>query len=331
MMRIERPRHAFALLIEPRRFGVLASLTASLFLGACSQSPELLQSLALKPDKTDASDESPAVPQTELQKATIYWGKEYAKKPTELQTALNYARDLKALGEKRKAMSILQQASMIHTNNPELEGEYGRLALDLNQVNVANQLLAAADDPTRPDWRVISARGTVMAKQGKYSDAIPFYERALTLAPKNPGVMNNLAMAHAMMGDPKKAEEILRQAIATPDATPKMRENLALVLGLQGRYDESRSVASSVLNADVASANTSYLKQMVKLDPKTDMPDAKSFLSQTSVAQAAPAQQDQKANFATSVTASSDAPNVWQTSSVDTSTALPAAFKGTAH
>jgi Flp pilus assembly protein TadD len=328
-MRIERHRYASALLIEPRRLGVLASLTASLLLGACSQSPELLQNLALTSDKTDTSDDSPAAPQTELQKATIYWGKEYAKKPTELQPALNYARDLKALGEKRKAMSILQQASMIHTNNPELEGEYGRLALDLNQVNVANQLLAAADDPTRPDWRVISARGTVMAKQGKYSDAIPFYERALTLAPKNPGVMNNLAMAHAMMGDPRKAEEILRQAVASPDATPKMRENLALVLGLQGRYDESRSVASSVLNADVASANTSYLKQMVKLDPKTDIPDAKSF--QTSVAQAAPAQQNQKDRLAAAVTPSSDAPNVWQTSSVESSPALPAAFKGTAH
>ena len=112
---------------------------------------------------------------------------------------------------------------------------------------MAGQLLAAADDPTRPDWRVVSARGTVWAKQGKYSNAIPFYERALSLSPNNPTVMNNLAMAHAMMGDPKKAEEILRQALATPGATPKMRENLALVLGLQGRYDESRSVASAVL------------------------------------------------------------------------------------
>ena len=105
MMRIERPRHAFALLIEPRRFGVLASLTASLFLGACSQSPELLQSLALKPDKTDASDESPPCPKRSCRRRPSIGEKEYAKKPTELQTALNYARDLKALGEKRKAMS----------------------------------------------------------------------------------------------------------------------------------------------------------------------------------------------------------------------------------
>ena len=182
----------------------------------------------------------------------------------------------------------------------ELAGEYGRLALDLDQVGAANQLLAVADDPTKPDWRVISARGTVMAKQGKYSDAIPFYERALTLSQNNPTVLNNLAMAYAMMGDAKKAEEILRQAVTTEGAAPKVRENLALVLGLQGRYDESRSVAAGVLNSEVASANTSYLKQMVKLDPTSAMPDARSFATKTEVARAAPVEQPTESKMAAS-------------------------------
>ena len=62
--------------------------------------------------------------------------------------------------------------------------------------------------------------------------------------------MNNLAMAYAMMGDAKKAEDILRQAVTTEGATPKVRENLALVLGLQGRYDESKAVAAGVLNSE---------------------------------------------------------------------------------
>jgi Flp pilus assembly protein TadD len=87
---------------------------------------------------------------------------------------------------------------MFHGTDQQLTSEYGRLALELNQINVAGQALAAADDPTRPDWRVISARGTVFAKQGKYGEAVPFYERALALAPDNPTIMNNLAMAHAI-------------------------------------------------------------------------------------------------------------------------------------
>jgi thioredoxin-like negative regulator of GroEL len=100
--------------------------------------------------------------------------------------------------------------------------------------------------------------------------------------------MNNLAMAYAMTGDAKEAEQILRQAVSASGATPKIRENLALVLGLQGRYDESKAVAAGVLNSDTASANAAYLKQMVRLEPTTAMPDSQSFASNTSVSPVAP-------------------------------------------
>ncbi len=290
MTRFERPRSPVSQRFP--RLGTLAALTASLLLGACSASTSMLPSIAMKPSDTTtgatADNSAPTSPQSELQKATIYWGQEYAKKPTELQPALNYAKDLKALGEKQRALAVLQQATLIHGNNQELAGEYGRLALELEQVGIANQMLTIADDPTKPDWRVVSARGTVMAKQSKYDEAIPFYERALTLAPDNPTVMNNLAMAYAMTGDPKKAEGILRQALVAPGATPKVRENLSLVLGLQGRYDESKAIAAGVLNADAASSNADYLKQMVKLQPTTAMPDANSFASNTSVSHTSP-------------------------------------------
>src|SRR4029079_9653302 len=125
---------------------------------------------AVSTDKPAAAGE-----QTELQKATLYWGQEYAKKPAELKPALNYAKNLKAMGEKRKAMAVLQQASLLHDGDKELASEYGRLALELDQVGMAAQALSVADDPANPDWRIISARGTVFAKQGKYREAIPFY------------------------------------------------------------------------------------------------------------------------------------------------------------
>lgn len=314
----------------PSRVGSLAALTATLLLGACSQSSDLLPSIIMKPSTTATADTTPLAPQTELQKATTYWGQEYAKKPTELRPALNYAKNLKAMGEKQKALAVLQQASMFHSNDRELAGEYGRLALDLDQVGAANQLLAIADDPTKPDWRIVSARGTVLAKQGKYADAIPFYERALTLAPNNPSVMNNLAMAYAMMGDPKKAEEILRQATTTEGASPKIKENLALVLGLQGRYDESRSVAAGVLNSDAASANAEYLKQMVRLDAKSAMPDSQDFATKTSVVRATqPPSQDLPSTFETLVTPDPETQNTWNTKVTDPATATAIADAST--
>ncbi len=140
----------------------------------------------------------------ELQKATEYWGKQYGENPRDLKVALSYARNLKAMGEKRRALAVLQQASLFHGESRELASEYGRLALDLDQVSVAEKLLAVADDPTKPDWRVVSARGAALAKEGNYNEAIPLFERALSLAHNQPSVLSNLALAHAMNGEPEE-------------------------------------------------------------------------------------------------------------------------------
>ncbi len=142
--------------------------------------------------------------------------------------------------------------------------------------------------------------------------------------------MNNLAMAHAMMGNPKKAEQILRQAAAAPSATPKVRENLALVLGLQGRYDESKSVASSVIDSDAAASNTNYLKQLVKLEPKSEMPDATSFMAQTSVEPTMPSQASRPTSVAANAAPMSEAQSNWQPASV-TDTTTTASLRGMTH
>jgi Flp pilus assembly protein TadD len=189
--------------------------------------------------------------------------------PRDLQKGLNYARNLKAMGEKQRSLAVMQQLSIFHGQSRELASEYGRLALDLDQVNVAGRLLAVADDPVQPDWRVISARGTVLAKQGKYGEAIPFYERALTLAHDHPSILSNLALAHAMNGEPERAEAMLRQAASTDRNSLKIRQNLALVLGLQGKYDEAKLLASQDLTEEKAAENTNYLRRIVKLEPNT--------------------------------------------------------------
>jgi Flp pilus assembly protein TadD len=205
---------------------------------------------------------------TDLQKATEYWGKEFAKNPRDAQIALNYARNLKALGEKRQALAVLQQASVFHGAHRGLNAEYGRLALEFDQVSLAGKLLEQADDPTNPDWKLISARGTVLAKQGRYREAIAFYERALVLAPEQASILNNLALAHAMEGHPDKAEPLLKRAAAAGGNEPRVGQNLALVLGLQGKYDEAKLTGARDLAPDKAAANVDYLRSIVQLDAK---------------------------------------------------------------
>ena len=250
---------------------------ATLSLGACAGlgegGPDFFTkaSTPLQGDKSMTQASAPVEGSDsagELQKATDYWGKEYAQKPQSLEAALAFAKNLKAMGQKGQAIAVLQQASVYHGADKKLASEYGRLALELDQVTIAQQLLALADDPALPDWRVVSARGTALAKQGKYQDAIPFYERALTLAPDKASVMNNLALALTMNGEAAKAEDMLRRAQSLGPVDNKVHQNLALVLGLQGKYDEATKVASADMSADKAASNTAMVRQMVKLEPK---------------------------------------------------------------
>lgn len=256
----------------PRAATRLAALTASLMAGACAQlgdgdGPKPLAGLA-----PQATAQAGAAPQSELERATEYWGKEYAKDTRNVEAGLAYAKNLKAMGQKRQALAVLQQLSPDDKSGKELASEYGRLALELDQISVAKQMLQMADDPARPDWRVISARGTVLAKEGAYGEAIPYYERALALAPGHPSILSNLALAYAMNGEAEKGEPLLRKAAASGAGNGKVRQNLALVLSLQGKYDEAKRIAGSDLSPDGAAANADLIRKLVKLEPKTASP-----------------------------------------------------------
>ncbi len=44
--------------------------------------------------------------------------------------------------------------------------------LEMDQISVAKKLLEVADNSGGLDWRVVLARGTVLAKEGRYREAI---------------------------------------------------------------------------------------------------------------------------------------------------------------
>jgi Flp pilus assembly protein TadD len=244
------------------------AMLAALLLGACANAPKIGDAFTIADAKQDDKADPSKPPQTELERAIEYWGKEHAKNPRDLKPALNYAKNLKAAGQKELALGVLQSASTYHGANRDLASEYGRLALEMGQSSLAQQLLAAADDPAKPDWKIISARGAALAKQGQFKQAIPMFERALELSPNQPSVVSNLAMAHAANGEAPRAEAMLRKASETPGSDPKVRQNLSLVLSLQGKYDEARAISAKDIPQDNAAANVEYVRQMVRVEPQ---------------------------------------------------------------
>ena len=80
--------------------------------------------------------------------------------------------------------------------------------------------------------------GAEMAKQGNWREAIFRWQRVLSLAPDNPRIHNNLAVAYESLGEYDKAEAEYRVALASPEAHDEIKENHELFLKFYNRYKE---------------------------------------------------------------------------------------------
>ena len=77
-----------------------------------------------------------------------------------------------------------------------------------------------------------------MAKQANWREAIFRWQRVLALAPDNPRIHNNLAVAYESLGEYDKAEAEYRAALASPHAPDEIKENHELFLKFYNRYKE---------------------------------------------------------------------------------------------
>ncbi len=226
-------------------------------------------SLTGKDDVTGsiASSSSPPPPpprnEGEWRRSLDVWGERYKSNPGDVDAAINYARALRATDQRAQAVAVLEQASIRSPNNMTLSGAYGRALADAGQYAQALDAFGKAHTPDNPDWRILNAQGAVLDQMGRHADAQKHYTAALKIVPEEPSVLSNLALSYVLMKDLKRAEETLRRAVAQPNAGSKVRQNLALVVGLQGRFAEAEKIASADLPPDEAATNVGYLRQML--------------------------------------------------------------------
>jgi Tetratricopeptide repeat len=89
----------------------------------------------------------------------------------------------------------------------------GRLALDLNDLPLAEQQLLRAHAFVPDNTETNFALGNLRLAQGKRAEAKSFYEIALRLNPKHKGALNNLALLELEEERPALALEYLRRAL----------------------------------------------------------------------------------------------------------------------
>ncbi len=212
--------------------------------------------LASAPDATPRSE-------ADWRRELEVWGPRYRANTGDAKAAMAYARALRATEQRAQAVAVLQQASIRNPHDMNLLGAYGRALADAGRLPEALDALGRAHTPDNPDWRILNAQGAVLDQMGRHLEARRHYSAALKIVPNEPSVLSNLGLSYALDKHLARAETMLRTAVAQPNASPKVRQNLALVVGLQGRFAEAERIVSADLPPNEAAANVAYLRQML--------------------------------------------------------------------
>jgi Flp pilus assembly protein TadD len=238
------------------RFLASAAVTAILAagLGGCQTMSDVTGSITSKGEPNPGADP---------RRLVEVYGERYRANPKDADAALAYGQALRTTGQRPQAVAMLEQATLGHPGNKALLAAYGRALVDNGNFQQGFDTLSRAHTPDNPDWRILSVQGTALDQLGRHDEARRYYASALKIQPDDPSVLSNLGLSYVLSKDLPKAEETLRQAYATGRADARVRQNLGLVVGLQGRFAEAETIVKADLPADEAAANVAYLQEML--------------------------------------------------------------------
>lgn len=170
-------------------------------------------------------------------------GAAYERNPKDRNTGLRYAQVLGMTGKHAQALAVMQQVVIAHPSDREVLAAYGKAQAAAGKLDQALETIRRAQTPDRPDWRLHSAEGAILDQLGRSAEARQKYRMALDAQPNEPTVISNLGMSYVLTGDLRTAETYMRSAAQQPTADSRVRQNLALVVGLQGRFAEAETIA----------------------------------------------------------------------------------------
>lgn len=211
-----------------------------------------------KPQKASPEQRAEVERMAPLARAA-FWAREVDVDPMDADARLKLAKALRALGKYEEASEAADQLLVMQPNNLEALLESARAKIANNQGFYALDEAQRAAALAPRDWRPVALMAVALEQADRDSDALAAHQKALSLAPNNPAALSNLGMYYAAHGDPAQAEPLLRKAVAAPGAGVQERQNLALVLGLEGKFDEAERLARQDLPPEMVQNNLAYL------------------------------------------------------------------------
>jgi Flp pilus assembly protein TadD len=248
--------------------GILSSLAA------CGALPEGAKATAENADGTKAtskpSELDPQIKLAALQaeaqnnylEAAQHYQSLLTRDPENLDLAIALVRNLRFAGSTPQDIDILNQLIAKYGRTSRLLTELGKSYVSGDKMNLGIPILQEAAALPDATWDTFSALGVAFDYEGDYPHAREAYTQALLLSPRNPEILNNLALSQAQSGDLDGAIQTLGQAVDQASASPQVRQNLALMLALRGDSAGAERLARKDLPRELADQNTEYYRYL---------------------------------------------------------------------
>jgi Flp pilus assembly protein TadD len=189
-----------------------------------------------------------------------FFTEQFEHDPTNAEIGLHLSDALRALGRYAEAADTAHRVLLFAPNNTDVLLAAARAHIADNNAFYAIDPLKHLLELKANSWEAYSLLGVAYDQVKRPDDAQVAWAQALKLSPNNPAVLTNIAMSKAANGDLAGAEPLLRTAAAQKDVTIQTRQNLALVLGLEGKMDEAERLLRQDLPPEQADADLAWLQ-----------------------------------------------------------------------
>jgi Flp pilus assembly protein TadD len=184
--------------------------------------------------------------------------KQSAAHPNRIEPVLALGEALLAVGSADEALPAFQRAIVLDPKSLEGNLGIGRACLALRRLDEASAAFDAVLARNPHNVRALNGKGVAADLSGRHEEAQNLYLTGLEVAPDDRSLWNNLGLSLTFSRQYRDAVDILTRIATAPGATSRMRQNLALALGLSGKDDAAAQVSRVDLNETAVASNLRF-------------------------------------------------------------------------
>lgn len=172
------------------------------------------------------------------------------------------------MGQINEAIVAYNSGLARNPRDPEALRGLARAYLLSGKPQLAGDPLSTAYKDTPDDPKLLQLIGVADDFTGQHEEAQARYRRGLELLPRDPGLSVNLALSLAVTGNYAEAIAVLTPIAMAPTGTPRERQTLALIYGLQGDRGQAERMAKLDLDPQSVQRNITFYDTLRRLSPE---------------------------------------------------------------